>query len=106
MVSAEHAEGHIVFVTDSRPGEFKDRRDHGRVDCSQTIWIMATNALDDMILDFCGKNEGIFSRNDTVRSPLAKQLSRQLREGFLRQFGVRDVFLLSTSTRTQLMLTI
>ncbi|KAM5350229.1 hypothetical protein ACJ41O_006734 [Fusarium nematophilum] len=67
-------------------GEYQDRRSLEKVDCSNTIWILATNALDTKILDFCEENDGIFNCDEAEKKKLAKQLSRQLQEGFLRHF--------------------
>ncbi|KAK7429007.1 hypothetical protein QQZ08_004414 [Neonectria magnoliae] len=68
-------------------GEYQDRRDHGEADCSNTIWILATNALDDEILDFCEQNEALFGENDEEKLQLTKKLSRELLDAFLRYFS-------------------
>ncbi|KAK7402960.1 hypothetical protein QQX98_011270 [Neonectria punicea] len=67
--------------------EYQNRRDHGKVDCSNTIWILATNALNDEILDFCEENEAIFGEDDEEKLQLTKKLSRELRDALLRYFS-------------------
>uniref|UniRef100_A0A8H7N4B2 AAA+ ATPase domain-containing protein n=1 Tax=Bionectria ochroleuca TaxID=29856 RepID=A0A8H7N4B2_BIOOC len=67
-------------------GEYRDRRNNNRIDCSNTIWIMATNALDETILDFCLKNEAIVGQDQSEQARLSKKLSRQLQEDFLQNF--------------------
>ena len=83
-------------------GEYQDRRSLATIDCSRTIWILATNALDDTIIQFCGANPGILqqgddggnssssSTNNTGGSDdagLAKKLATSLRAAFLDRFG-------------------
>ncbi|KAL6873091.1 P-loop containing nucleoside triphosphate hydrolase protein [Trichoderma novae-zelandiae] len=68
-------------------GEYRDRRTGDKVNCSNTIWIMATNALDDTILDFYEHNNAIVGDDVDERIRLVRKLSQQLREGFLQQFG-------------------
>ena len=79
----------MVCGADENLGEYQDRRDLSKVDCSNTIWILATNALDDTIKDFCQRNPDIFSKEGTEREVLAKDLSKTMRTIFLRKFGVR-----------------
>lgn len=69
-------------------GECEDRRNRSKVDCSQVIFILATNALDQDIQNFCQQNADIFSEQDQQRQKLAKELSKILRQGFLQRFGV------------------
>ncbi|KAL6886505.1 P-loop containing nucleoside triphosphate hydrolase protein [Trichoderma longibrachiatum] len=68
-------------------GEYRDRRTGDRINCSNTIWIMATNALDETILDFYEHNNAIVGEDVDERIRLVRQLSQQLREAFLQQFG-------------------
>ncbi|KAH6608629.1 hypothetical protein Trco_001975 [Trichoderma cornu-damae] len=70
-------------------GEYRDRRNGDKVNCSKTIWIMATNALDETILDFYEQNHDLAGEDEDERSRLARKLSQQLREGFLQQFGAK-----------------
>lgn len=68
-------------------GEYQDRRDRSKVNCSKTIWILATNALDEKIKTFCDRNEDIIRGEETTKEMLARQLSRELKKGFLDKFG-------------------
>lgn len=58
------------------------------MDCSQTIFIIATNALDNDIQNFCNRTPDIFSENGQQQLRAAKDLSPILRQGFLQRFGV------------------
>ncbi|KAK1241437.1 hypothetical protein MKX08_001411 [Trichoderma sp. CBMAI-0020] len=68
-------------------GEYQDRRNGDKIDCSKTIWILATNALDNTILDFCRDNDAITGDDGDEKSRQVRKLSQQLRESFLQQFG-------------------
>ncbi|KAH0491273.1 hypothetical protein TgHK011_002710 [Trichoderma gracile] len=68
-------------------GEYRDRRTGERINCSNTIWIMATNALDETILDFYEHNNAVVGEDVDERIRLVRKLSQQLREAFLQQFG-------------------
>lgn len=50
---------------------------------------MATNALDKEIISFCDRNEDIIIGEQATKEMLGKQLSRELKKGFLDRFGVR-----------------
>ncbi|MCJ1360027.1 MAG: hypothetical protein MMC33_010030 [Icmadophila ericetorum] len=69
-------------------GEYQDRRHLTGVDCSKTIWILATNALDPTIQAFCNSNhKPIFIDDDQSKKlHLMKQLSKELKEDFLSKF--------------------
>lgn len=69
-------------------GEFQDRRCRSQVDCSKTIWILATNALDERIKSFCNQNATFVEEEQPENSPLTKNLWKELREEFLQKFGV------------------
>jgi len=59
------------------------------VNCSKTIWILATNALDRRIIDFCERNEAIFNEdNPTKRENLLEELTSAMREDFISVFKV------------------
>lgn len=60
------------------------------MDCSKTIWILATNALDPTIKTFCTNyQDDIFGKGDeVVMARLMKRLKRLLKEDFLQRFGV------------------
>ncbi|OAA57584.1 ATPase, aaa-2 [Niveomyces insectorum RCEF 264] len=76
-------------------GEYQDRRTLATVDCSRTIWILATNALDGTILGFCEDHPTILRQNDgnegdvdeATGQHLIKTLSGRLRGAFLDRFG-------------------
>ncbi|KAJ9158282.1 ATPase, aaa-2 [Coniochaeta hoffmannii] len=85
-------------------GEYQDRRSLATIDCSRTIWILATNALDDTIIQFCGANPAILQQgndggsanggtngnggdDDAASQRLAKKLATALRAAFLDRFG-------------------
>ncbi|RSM04374.1 hypothetical protein CDV31_010076 [Fusarium ambrosium] len=67
-------------------GEYQDRRNRGKVDCLNTIWILATNALDSTVVDFCEENSKILDGDENEKSQLSKELSKQLRQTFLHYF--------------------
>jgi hypothetical protein len=59
------------------------------VNCSKTIWILATNALDKRIIDFCGKNEAIFNEDyPNKRQDLLEELTSRMKEDFMGVFKV------------------
>lgn len=67
-----------------------DRRISMKVNCSETIWILATNAFDDTIHEFCITNRKAIFNNNTAgsrQSPLMKQLSTRLREECVSHLG-------------------
>ncbi|KAL7786205.1 P-loop containing nucleoside triphosphate hydrolase protein [Trichoderma ceciliae] len=68
-------------------GEYRDRRNGDKINCSNTIWIMAINALDNTILEFYEKNDALAGDNEGERSRLVRKLSGRLQEDFLQQFG-------------------
>lgn len=71
-------------------GKYTDRRDRQQVDCSKTIWIMATNALDDLILDFCEVHQDqVHQTDDSHRhAELMAELSAKLKSKLKSVFGV------------------
>lgn len=73
-------------------GEYQDRRNGDKIDCSKTIWVIATNALDDKIRNFCQVNGAtIWNGDDEVKQArLMKTLSKELKEGFLSYFSVSN----------------
>ncbi|KAL6816078.1 P-loop containing nucleoside triphosphate hydrolase protein [Trichoderma camerunense] len=72
-------------------GEYRDRRTGDKINCSNTIWIMATNALDDTILDFYDQNDAIAGDDADERTRLLKKLGQQLQERFLQIFGMANL---------------
>jgi hypothetical protein len=73
-------------------GEYQDRRNGDKIDCSKAIWVIATNALDDKIRNFCQVNgTTIWNGDDEVKQArLMKTLSKELKEGFLSYFSVSN----------------
>jgi hypothetical protein len=71
-------------------GEYQDRRDLKQIDCSKTVWILATNALDATIQSFCKLHHKPIFEDDDVSEKLRlmKSLSKAIKEDFLAQFGV------------------
>ena len=67
------------------------------VECSKTIWILATNAVDDTILSFCAEHRGIIFNDDREfkKLYLIEQWSKQIKEEFLNEL---DVSVLSSIT--------
>lgn len=61
----------------------------GVVDCSRTIWILATNAFDDTIHDFCkSKQEALFQSTD--QDAIQRHVSglcKSLRDESISKFG-------------------
>jgi hypothetical protein len=55
-----------------------------------TIWILATNALDKGITTFCTRNEAIFDEeNGPTREDLIEELTGHMKEDFISVFSVR-----------------
>jgi ATP-dependent Clp protease ATP-binding subunit ClpA len=71
-------------------GKYTDRRNRQPVDCSKTIWIMATNALDVLILDFCELHKDqVYQTDDSHRhAELMAELSAKLKNKLKSVFGV------------------
>lgn len=70
-------------------GEYENRTNKSTIDCSQTIWILATNAFDETIHDFCKTNqEPLFRSTDlTASQKLVKGLCKTLRTDAISAFG-------------------
>jgi hypothetical protein len=85
---AVHAE--YICLANIFIGEYQDRRNLDKVNCSKTIWILATNAHDPIIQDFAATNKAVlFSDDDEIESKrLLKQLSHKIREDFQAHHGV------------------
>lgn len=71
------------------PGEYEDRKARATVDCSKAIWILATNAFDVTIHEFCKDNEvALFqSDNPATSEKLVKGLCKTLRTESISRFG-------------------
>ncbi|ROV93474.1 hypothetical protein VSDG_06732 [Cytospora chrysosperma] len=70
-------------------GEYEDRTTKGIVDCSKTIWILATNAFDDTIHEFCkSKQVALFQSTDqAVIEKHVRGLCKALRTEAISKFG-------------------
>jgi hypothetical protein len=80
------------------PGRHVDRRNRSAIDCSQTIWIIATNAVDHIILNYCEAHKDIFDVNDPLRqSYLVDELSTRMKKQLKTEFGVSWLMLASPS---------
>ena len=76
-------------------GEYQDRRNLDKIDCSKTIWILATNALDATIENFCKINERLLhGDNESEKMRLMKALSKQLKADLVTQFDASGLFFL------------
>ncbi|KAI1373965.1 P-loop containing nucleoside triphosphate hydrolase protein [Hypoxylon crocopeplum] len=80
---------HNVLLLPFDQGEYTDRRTAEKVDCSQTIWVLATDKFDQIIYDFCTLNGEILSNSDLGPEllNLHKRLCRQLRKECIESFG-------------------
>ncbi|KEF63731.1 uncharacterized protein A1O9_01709 [Exophiala aquamarina CBS 119918] len=69
-------------------GEYQDRRNLKTIDCSKTIWILATNALDDKIRNFCQANGQMIwnDEDEEKQTRLINTLMKELKEDFLGKF--------------------
>lgn len=67
-------------------GEYQDRRTNKMIDTSQFIWVLATNALDPVIMKFHDEHASVMSneneKDEPVRTQLISSLSQQLRSAF------------------------
>ena len=60
------------------------------IDCTQTIWILATNAVDNIVLDFCDAHKDILDHDDPIRQmQLANEASIRMRKQLKTELGVR-----------------
>ncbi len=65
-----------------------DRRNSSKVNCLQTIWILATNAFDREIHAFCVLNKELLENTaDLQRSPTFKKLVARLWKECVSHFG-------------------
>ncbi|KAK0899333.1 hypothetical protein LTR02_009733 [Friedmanniomyces endolithicus] len=70
-------------------GEYQDRRNLHKVDCSKTIWIMATNAHDAIIQGFSTTHSRILfsEEHESEKRLLLRQLSYKIRDDFRSKHG-------------------
>ena len=61
------------------------------IDCKNTIWILATNALDKTIVEFCDDNQSMFDEeNRTKREDLLEELTSEMKDDFVSVFSVSE----------------
>jgi hypothetical protein len=69
------------------------------VNCSKTIWVLATNAFDRIIHEFCNKHgDDLFDDRASKEADkeirrLGRQLSRKIQKESLGVFGVSEIAL-------------
>ncbi|OTB16989.1 hypothetical protein K445DRAFT_57856 [Daldinia sp. EC12] len=82
-------EVHNTLLLPFQSGRYEDRRNGKIIDCSKTIWIIATNQLDNHIHEYCKANEQalFYSEDQDVQDKLVEKLCRQLRTEFTGHFG-------------------
>lgn len=75
-------------------GEYRDRRDLRPIDCSKTIWILATNAFDKTIQAFYETNRAVFNGDPTTKisaksiRELGRKLSKEIMKESMTVLGV------------------
>jgi len=72
------------------PGEYQDRRNLRKVDCSKTIWILATNYLDPVIKRFWAEHQIVLTdAPDPSKFALPlKDLQTRMKKSFMERFEV------------------
>jgi hypothetical protein len=69
-------------------GEYQDRRNLKTINCRNTIWVLATNALDGRITNFCENNEATFDEeNSFQRESLFEELTFHMKNDFVSAFS-------------------
>ncbi|KAI0179498.1 P-loop containing nucleoside triphosphate hydrolase protein [Hypoxylon sp. FL1284] len=84
-----NSEIHNTLLLPFQNGQYEDRRTGKMINCSKTIWILATNKLDDTIHQFCSDNEKVIfhSEDEEAQDRVVGKLCRQLRTEFVQHFG-------------------
>ncbi|KAI0860033.1 P-loop containing nucleoside triphosphate hydrolase protein [Xylaria cubensis] len=80
---------HNTLLVPFDQGEYLDRRDSTKINCSRTIWILATNKFDDHILKFSELHQRqLFeSQNEQKETKLLDQLNVELKKMCTSHFG-------------------
>ncbi|KAI1491148.1 P-loop containing nucleoside triphosphate hydrolase protein [Biscogniauxia mediterranea] len=80
---------HNTLLLPFQDGNYEDRRNGKIVDSSKTVWILATNKLDDHIHAFCKANNQVLfqSEDEEAQDKLVGKLCHQLRKEFIGHFG-------------------
>ncbi|KAJ1323915.1 ATP-dependent Clp protease ATP-binding subunit ClpC [Microdochium nivale] len=84
-----HGDIRKSFLITFEKGDYQDRRNSRMVNCLKTIFIIATNALDEVVVDFCGqkKHQAILDENDTpIKRRLGDKLSMKMRKACVSAF--------------------
>ncbi|RDL36710.1 uncharacterized protein BP5553_06062 [Venustampulla echinocandica] len=69
-------------------GQYEDRRSKKLIDCTNTIWILATNALDWFIVNHCDDNPEIFDDEDNPKKEeILKELVEEMEGHFINNFS-------------------
>lgn len=79
-----------LYVLTLKPiGTYADRRNGDKVDCTNTIWILATNKFDDTVAEFSKQNNAVICDSDlrSEHHTLKRQLHRSLRNECIASFG-------------------
>jgi hypothetical protein len=75
-------------------GVYLDRRSRVTVNCSNTIWALATNVFDQIIHQFCDNHGAVLFADHNFKAAeerirkLTQRLSRQIQEESFNVFGV------------------
>jgi len=72
-------------------GTFVDRRTRRQVDCSNAIWILTSNALDQIIVDFVRYNTIPCQSDGSGSKAVITKLQSRLVNGLKQHFGVREL---------------
>ncbi|RYP77670.1 hypothetical protein DL771_001038 [Monosporascus sp. 5C6A] len=80
---------HNTLLLPFQDGRYEDHRNGKLIDSSKSIWILATNKLDDSIHSFCGTHRQVLfeSEDEEAQDKLVGKLCRQLRKEFIGHFG-------------------
>jgi hypothetical protein len=80
----------FLHATNAATGEYQDRRSKETIDCANTIWVLATNALDPEIQDFSTANyDTLFVNEDmSAKMKLMNSFSKELKPHCVSKFGV------------------
>lgn len=70
-------------------GEYEDRRLRSPVNCSKTVWILATNTFDDTIHEFCKVHQKLLFGSDDLlaKQKVVKSLCKKIRLESIEKFG-------------------
>lgn len=87
--SHKRGETNLEYVNKFCVGEYEDRRNRQPIDSSRTIWILATNAFDETIHQFCKTHQEIIFNleKQEENQKLLKGLCNTLRKESIGKFG-------------------